>query len=347
MIELRMLPGKDGDCLLLSYGEPDAPRRVLIDAGRAATYPLIKPVLDALVPPALDLVVVTHVDQDHVLGVLALLDDPERVAVGEVWFNGFDHLLDNAVETFDARDGELLTTAIGAQRLPWNRAFDGRAIEVDRAQQPRDDGARFDIVAPTRRLLERLEPQWLRECTKHGLIPGVDPLPPVPDGFEHFDVAIDVDALAATPFHADTSRANASSIGFLFEFAGVRILFTGDGDDRCLVESLRRRAEIEGGRVRLDAMKVAHHGSAGNISRELLELVECPRYLFSTNGDRHGHPDPVAVSRILVHGGAEKELLFNYRERAQPWDTPRLRETCGYTVTAPPPEQDGFLTLAL
>ena len=111
MIELTMLPGKDGDCMLLSYGSGASLRRVLIDAGRAATYPLVKPVLAALGPPGVDLLVVTHVDQDHVLGVLAMFNDPDRVPIGEVWFNGFDHLMDAELETFGPQDGEMLTTS--------------------------------------------------------------------------------------------------------------------------------------------------------------------------------------------------------------------------------------------
>jgi beta-lactamase superfamily II metal-dependent hydrolase len=341
MIELSMLPGKDGDCLLLSYG--DGPRRVLIDGGRSATYPLIKPVLAALEPPGIDLLVVTHVDQDHVLGILELFNDDARVPVGEVWFNGFDQLMDT-LETFGPRDGELLTAALQEQQVPWNRAFHGRAIEVGRPQQPRKDNASFHIVAPERAALARLVPLWEKECRDHGLIPGVDPKPAGIEGFEQFG-PVDVNALAETPFKADSSKTNATSIAFLFEFDGVRILFTGDGDDSRIVESLRPLAEAEGGRLRLDALKVAHHGSAGNISPDLLKMIDCPRYLFSTNGDRHGHPDPVAVARILVHGGDEKELVFNYRTRANLWDIPDLRNRFHYTVTTAPPDNDGIVTL--
>jgi hypothetical protein len=215
---------------------------------------------------------------------------------------------------------------------------------VGRAQQARDDKASFHIVAPDRRLLERLIPLWEKECARHGLIPGTDPETPAPDGFERFG-PLDVDALAATPFKADGSKTNATSIAFLFEYEGVRILFTGDGDEAKIVESIRPLAEAEGGRLRLDALKVPHHGSAGNISQKLLDLIDCPRYLISTNGDRHEHPDPVAMARILVHGGKQKELVFNYRDRAAIWDVPKLREKYGYTVTTASADQDGSITL--
>jgi hypothetical protein len=143
-------------------------------------------------------------------------------------------------------------------------------------------------------------------------------------GFEGFG-AVDIEALAVTPFDRDTSRTNITSIGFLLEYNGVRMVFTGDGDD---------------------ALKVAHHGSDGNISRELLELIDCPRYLISTNGARHGHPDDVAMARILKFGGARKEIVFNYRDRAALWVNADWKESYGYTVVAPAAaDPDGFVTV--
>ncbi len=341
MIRLTMLPGDDGDCLLLEYGDDGFTRRVLVDGGRASTYPQARPTL-AAVGGLIDVLVVTHVDQDHILGVLAMLADPSPpCGFGDVWFNGFDHLLD--AEGFGAIDGEKLTTALTERNLPWNAAFAGRSIEVGRPMTWFDDGSTLEVLSPDRRQLEKLAPTWVKECARHGLIPGRDPVEPVP-GFESFG-AVDVDVLAATPFKPDTSKTNVTSIGFLFEFDGRRIVFTGDADDRRLVESLRPRAIAEGGRLRIDALKVAHHGSDRNLSTELLDLLDCDRYLISTSGARHSPPSEIAMARILKHGGAEKELAFNYRERAAVWDVEGLKAKFGYTVVAPPEDEDGFLTL--
>ncbi|MFF5445583.1 ComEC/Rec2 family competence protein [Streptomyces sp. NPDC012888] len=344
MIRLRMLPAQDGDCLLLEYGDGDFVRRILFDGGRRGTYRRIRPLLAGLDGPV-DVLVVTHVDQDHILGVLALLDDPERpVEIGDVWFNGFDHLHDR--EVFGAVDGELLTSALLAQGLSWNAAFDGRSIEVGRRPDWFDDGSTMTVLAPDRGLLESLIGEWAAKCAEAGLMPGVDPVErePVP-GIERFG-AIDVDALAGTPFVPDGSPTNPTSIGLLFEFEGTRIVFTGDADDGRLVDSIRPLAEAEGGRLRIDALKVAHHGSKKNISNDLLDLLDCGRYLISTNGKVHGHPDDVAIARILAHGGPAKDLVFNYRDRAAVWDVPELRERFGYRVLAPAPAgDDGFVTL--
>jgi hypothetical protein len=342
-----MLPGKDGDCLLLEYGIDEIATRMLIDGGRAGTYPEILPTLAnvAVAEGRLDVLVVTHVDQDHILGVLRLIEDVDRpVEVADVWFNGFDQLMnvDPKLESLGPQDGELLTSALLNQGVPWNAAFAGRAIEIGRPFEIADDGSTFTLLSPDRPLLEALIGDWRDECEAEGLLPGRDPEEPPPKGFEDFG-ALDIEALADSAFERDPSKTNRTSIGFLFEHGGVRIMFTGDGDDPRLVESVRPLAEAEGGRLRLDALKVSHHGSRKNLSRDLLDLIDCPRYLISTNGDRHSHPDPVAMARILRYGGDQKELVFNYEDRAADWDVAAWRETYGYTVTRPDP--DGFVTL--
>jgi beta-lactamase superfamily II metal-dependent hydrolase len=346
MIRLTMLPGRDGDCLLLEYGTDAITRRMLIDGGRAGTYPEIVPTLTSLAQAGgrLDVLVVTHVDQDHILGVLALIEDEDRIEIGDVWFNGFDQLknVDPEFESFGPQDGELLTSALLNQGVPWNAAFAGRAVEVGRPFQTPDDGSTLTFLSPDRGLLEALIGDWTKECAAEGLIPGRDPDEPPPKGFEGFGT-LDIETLADTAFERDGSKTNRTSIGFLFEHGGVRIMFTGDGDDPRLVESVQPLAEAEGGRLRLDALKVSHHGSRKNLSKDLLDLIDCPRYLISTNGDRHDHPDPVAMARILKYGGDRKELLFNYQERAADWDVADWKDTYGYTVTTPDP--DGFVTL--
>jgi beta-lactamase superfamily II metal-dependent hydrolase len=347
MIRLTMLPAQDGDCLLLEYGDEARTRRILIDGGRAGTYPDIAPTLNRLAQgsESIDLLVVTHVDQDHILGVLGLFDDSARaVSFDDVWFNGYDQLVDSDYESFGPIDGELLTTALLEQQIPWNRAFQGKAVEVGRPFQWLDDQSSLTLLSPDRAQLESLIRTWRAECEREGLIPGRAPAEPPPPGFEAFG-AVDPEAMADAQFQADPSKTNRTSIGFLFEFDGVRLMFTGDGDDQRLVDSVRPLAEADGGRLRLDALKVSHHGSRKNLSKDLLDLLDCKRYLISTNGRRHGHPDPVAMARILKYGGPDKELVFNYRSRAALWDLDPWKDAYRYHVTQPAPDQDGFMVL--
>lgn len=341
MIELRILPARDGDGLLLSYGHGAPTHRILIDGGRALTYPLIKPMLQKI--GMLDLLVVTHVDQDHILGVLAMLEDVDHpVQFGDIWFNGYDQLRDVDIEVFGARDGEKLTTALLEQDLPWNRAFFGRAARCDRQAISLGD-ATLTLLSPDRDQLKALIPVWEKECGKEGLMPGQEAKEP-PPGYEQFG-AIEVDTLADEKFVPDTSKTNPTSIGFLFEYGDARLVFTGDGDDARLRSSLQPLADAEGGRLRIDALKVSHHGSKANLSKETLAILECAMYIISTDGSRHQHPDDVAMARILKYGGAPKEIAFNYLSRAANWNISEWQTKYGFTLRCPQPDEDGYLTL--
>jgi beta-lactamase superfamily II metal-dependent hydrolase len=73
-MKLHAFHATDGDCLLL---ESSAGKRILIDGGRSNSFEeCTRPTLQALreANKALDLVVVSHIDADHISGIIPLLD---------------------------------------------------------------------------------------------------------------------------------------------------------------------------------------------------------------------------------------------------------------------------------
>jgi hypothetical protein len=83
-MKLKVFFASDGDCLLLTSGDG---RHALIDGGRSGTFQKETwPVLQELArkKQAIDLLVVSHIDADHITGIIWLM---ERVAEWEL----FDH----------------------------------------------------------------------------------------------------------------------------------------------------------------------------------------------------------------------------------------------------------------
>ena len=107
-LSITMLPAKEGDCLVVSYGDDANRKYILIDGGRAWTYRnALKKYLAESSIRELELVVITHVDRDHIDGILALVEDPEfDLPVKNVWFNTYDHLNNVAIVTVDEDDDE-------------------------------------------------------------------------------------------------------------------------------------------------------------------------------------------------------------------------------------------------
>jgi hypothetical protein len=245
----------------------------------------------------------------------------------------------------------MFTTAIEDFRLVWNGWRDGGPIEVAPGELPHHElpgGLRLTLLSPTSTQLRKLAPVWARELRRAGLEPGtrVD--------YGRFlkgspSRSTDVDALADAPFRSDAAPANGSSIALLAEFAGASVLLGGDAHAPVLVDSIRRLLASSGEqRLRLDAFKLPHHASQNNLSRELVELVDCRRYLVSSNGDHFCHPDREAIARVVKYSAAKPALCFNYRTRFnEVWERPDLREKHGYTTRFPAEGKAGLTTSLL
>ena len=140
-IRIEMLPARLGDCLLVEcLREGRDPWRLLVDGGPPDTWPLLQERLARLAADGqdVDVAVVTHIDSDHIGGMVPLLRDPAaRAMVGDVWFNGEPQLPDDgpgAGAQRDAGGGGRCGADPGVRpvsaALPWNAAFDDGAIDV-------------------------------------------------------------------------------------------------------------------------------------------------------------------------------------------------------------------------
>jgi beta-lactamase superfamily II metal-dependent hydrolase len=351
VLAVEMLPANHGDALWIEYGTPPETHHVLIDGGP----PYAKAALEARLAQSgghLELLVITHVDFDHVGGLVSLLTRlPEGTEVNEVWFNGWSQLPGPPVEDdlLGAVQGEMVSVAIEARGLDWNRRFGGGPVAAS-DELPActlDGGLCLTVLAPSIGSLARLRPQWRKEVEAASMIPGRfedgmaklrererladDELlgAPVPDP--------DPRLLAEKPFGEDTSLANWSSIALLAEYDGRSCLLAGDAPPGSLLPAIeafcRQRGED---RLKVDAVKLAHHGSKGSTSAELLERLDCGRYLVSTNGKIFEHPSPETLARAILHGGERPQLLFNYRTpHAALFDSDRLRGRWCYETVFP------------
>lgn len=124
---------------------------------------------------------------------------------------------------------------------------------------------------------------------------------------------IDIVSLASSQFKEDRAEPNGSSIALSVEYENHSFITGADAHPTVLANNIDRLlAESVDPFLKLDAYKVAHHGSRANTSRKLLEKLACPRYLVSTNGDQFGHPDKEGIARIIKFSGKEKDIFFNY-----------------------------------
>lgn len=324
MFTVEMLPAQRGDCLWLTWGEPDRPHHALVDGGPQETIPTLVPELErriAALPGRtnrVELLVVTHVDADHVQGVVSLLSDARRVELfRDVWFNGFRHLAPNLL---GGLDGERLTASLLEHEDRWNRAFDGGPVVLPDDGPPPvvrlRRGLTLTVLGPRPTVLARLAREWEAACRKAGILPG--------HGAEiHRDswrrgglLGFDVDALARAPYRRDGSVPNAAGITLVAEFGGKRVLLLGDAPAEEVVRGLDR---LGTGPHTFAAVKMSHHGSGRNTSPELLERVRARTWLISTDGAVFDHPDAEALARVVTTQRRPTFVFNHVTEHVQDW----------------------------
>ncbi len=95
-------------------------------------------------------------------------------------------------------------------------------------------------------------------------------------------------------------------------------------------------------------MKLPHHGSARNVSAELVDAVETPLWVNSSDGTRFRHPDAIALARVLVHGRrAEPLLAFNVPSTYNLWwDNDSWRDLIPYSVEYGDPDEGLTVTFS-
>ncbi|MGE0877450.1 MAG: hypothetical protein AB7L13_05915 [Acidimicrobiia bacterium] len=339
-VTIDMLQGGHGDALVLEYGPSGHTRQLLIDAGTFHAWDGVRASLLKRRKDRYEVFVITHVDEDHIGGAISVLDDPDlKQRVDHVWFNGFIHCQSGG-NVLGPVNGEQLTKRIVEGGFKWNDGFPrpasnaigGPVVVPSAGALPSRDlpgGGRIVLLSPTGPKLKSMAKVWKTTVENAGIVAGAGtdghttaPSPrsrdsdPLPDPLDRRAV----EKLAAEN-KTDSTAANGSSIAFVFEAEGKRVLFGADAHAPVLAAGLKRyAAELGEPRVRLDLVKLSHHGSNANISTKLLELIDCKKWLVSTNGDNFAHPDDAALAKVIVSATGPVTFFCNYKSaRTGPW----------------------------
>ena len=358
VFRLHVLPAGIGDALLIEYGSADAIHRVLIDGGIASAEGVVREHLGD--HARLELLCVTHIDSDHIAGVIALLGKPTGPTADDVWFNGYRHLPPvPELKAMGPAQGERLTKLLDLKGYNWNGSFNRQAVvrpdataDADLTTRPPmctlPGGLECTVLSPGLNELKRLrdkttwaevvrdaEQQTSAAVNEESAAGG----PLLPMG-----AAIDVDALADEPSVPDTSPANGSSIVLLVKFGEARCLLAGDAHADVLLAGVDQLVD-KGNALDVDVFKLPHHGSKANVTRNLISRIPAHTYIFSTDGSgRQCHPDDQAVARVIKYGQSQPTLAFNYRSpQNRKWDSTARRRRHHYSTSYPTTPDGGLV----
>lgn len=317
MLKLKILQAEHGDCFVLEYGTSADPKYILIDGGPKDTYHNhLKNELEKIRDSGgkLRLVILSHVDNDHVIGLLDMIAqlrqqrvnvERETITIDSFWHNSFSHTIGSHTD-IELRLRTLLTTADMAPQTmaPAGMTLDGisqghqlrlaasaHSIPIN-YESPRGlitveemptgnvlDNLSLHVVGPTKESIEMLQKEWL-EWLK----------------------AQEQGGETANPFFAsmsDDSFRNLSSIMVLAKADGKEVLFTGDGRGDHLIRGLSKAGLLNAdGSLHVDVLKVPHHGSDRNVTKGFFRTITADTYIISGNG-KHGNPDLATLIWIV------------------------------------------------
>jgi len=371
MIKLHVVQAEYGDSLILESGVGKNSTTILIDGGPYQTFEKhLKPTLQKLpIEGKLDLVVLSHIDNDHIIGLLDLLEEikyqreegtKELVKISKLWHNSFNDLLQtdenpniflkNSFLTMNFRSMEEqkkvgssiasiimkgfqqateLTSLANSLKIPINPEFDKLLQIEDVPKSIKFKDITLRVLSPTKKNLEKLRREWKNWLNKKKLNKYT--------GFELLQIL-------------DKSVPNLSSIMLLLEDKNNKILFTGDGSGDDIVNVLTRNAMLDKqGRFHVDVLKVPHHGSDRNVSREFFNTVNADYYVISANG-RDDNPSIDTLKWIIESnnkGNKSKKIVLtnnttNIEKILKKYDQKKYNYECIFLEG----KQD-FLTLSL
>ena len=350
MFTVEAFPAAQGDCIWIEYGIPENPKRILIDTGPRGTAKFIESRIKKMPPDArkFELLIMSHIDDDHIAGILDFLENKESfVQFEDVWFNGWHHINESPPDLMGADQGERFSQKILQKKWQWNKAFNKSHICIETSRNTPialSGGMKLTILSPTLKNLSSLKEKWEDEIIKKGKVPGWG------------EEEIPADLLGGTinkskiinwaqmDYDPDPSITNGSSIAVLAEFEGKRALFAADAHYGVLEKAIIELVK-PGNNLKLDLFKISHHGSKKNSSCKLMKLINCDRFLISSNGYKHQHPHPETIAKIVCHRDLDKVLYFNYRsEYNKEWDDNRFKSQFKYSTVY---NENGFCSISL
>jgi len=301
-MELFFLQAECGDAAHIRYqGDDGQIHHVFIDAGFERTYGHV--LADRIARAGvIDLFVVSHVHDDHIGGAIAYT---RAITRGEV----NDKVLQwcynpprpntpivNTTNTISSAasigQGDELVAFLKCQdKLP--------AADILQTSPPLDlHGLRLTWLSPSLSKLNRLREKYANlsiplEKEEDNSVSGAA-------GATGNDYHLTIEDFNLKTWKQDDNVENGSSIAFLSELNSFRVLWLADAHPKLLAQSIKDLGYTPKNRLKCDYVKITHHGSKGNNSDGLYELIDCRHYVISADGvNRHYLPSKESLARIL------------------------------------------------
>lgn len=301
-MNVKFLKAGSGDCILIQHKG----QNILVDGGNDPLYLRNEIATISSNNQHIDVLIITHHDDDHISGIIDLLkSDIAKDCEGfikRVIFNSPRKIQEKI--NIDKNNNLSYKQAFKVEELLHNLKYNWDSVNED-SDSIEIDGTKLRFLSPSTHDLQEYSENkgaYLAgdfKCDWNATMSALE---------KHIDDA-----------SLDKSQSNRTSIVMLLESSGQRILLTGDctPDRLKIVLDKLIKEQGTGTSLELDYVKLPHHGSYRSLSKEILEKINCSKFIISTNSKKHFLPNKRAILKIcnfMKRETDEIEFLFNYEE---------------------------------
>jgi beta-lactamase superfamily II metal-dependent hydrolase len=303
-LNIKMLEAFHGDCFLISLEDNNCVKNIIVDGGISKTYIRnLKSEIEAIMNAEgqnIDMMFITHVDDDHIGGIISFFEDDEidKSIVKRVIYNSALTISKSLRSQYDSsREIHINKTTERKASYKQGKTLESELIKdnllenkVIKALDKIDIGnATITILSPREIEVKKLNKRWEIEQSEKRKASSSD---------DDYKKTIK-ELLRDDKYIKDKSIINRSSISFLMEYGRFKILMLADSRSDVITKSLNRLGYNKENKLVLDYVKLPHHGSKNNLYYDLLDIIDCKKYIISTDGSIFNHPDKITLARIL------------------------------------------------
>lgn len=229
-------------------------------------------------------------------------------------------------QPISAHQGSSLARLLTEYGYQWNGGSGLQAVQARRSPDVLSEDLEVHVIGPPAARLPALRRWWLSELRRLAY-KGTGKISDLTEDAyemmlaEEASASAEVNTIATLGtgrlkdvYIADSSLTNGSSIAFVVKGEGARMLFLGDAWADDVINGLKGDGFES---TVFDAIKISHHGSLHNSSVQLLQCIDSPCFLVSSDGSRHGHPDFEVLAEIVDRAADfTRHIHFNYETPA-------------------------------
>lgn len=352
MIKIKAFKAGAGESFLLYF--PEEKFNILIDGGFGTTYSnSIKPALNEIKNRGeiLDLLIITHMCQDHILGIIKLLEEngsnreSKIIKIKEIWVNSFfnsninsdqielpSHIEKLLNRLFPYSTEEKCIGNISADQLKTLSEYilkggyivNLKPLQVETVPLLSRNNIDFKFLSPTKQVLKELEKEFIDKIPKD-----IDVLK---DSYrkelskyyerfflENFDKKELFIGNISSPTLEDLANSDSEEDDNISNKSSLAFVIEYKDKKLIFLGDSIPSLYLKGleknysnlEEIKFDLVKIAHHGSENNNPSDFFKKINSKIFLISTNGNKYNHPDEKTIARLIFWHKNKSNIFIN------------------------------------